>query len=334
MPIIETKQLTKVYPGGIKAVDQVDLNVSEGEIFGFLGPNGAGKTSTIMMLVTLSQPTAGKAWIDGHDIVKERNVVRQLFGYVSQDLAIDDQLTGWENLLLQGKLYHLSMTDIRKRGQEVLKMVDLWERRGDLVQNYSGGMRKRLDIACGLIHRPRILFLDEPTLGLDIQTRTRIWEYVRNLRDQFKMTIFITTHYMDEADKLCDRIAIIDRGTIKACESPLTLKHSVGGDLITIQFEENCQPEPALRSIQALPFVESVKSKGCQFIVVARDGDTAIPQIIAKINQAGSNVLSISLKRPSLDDAFLFYTGRELRDEEGGSQLDFARTRRTLRRSR
>lgn len=334
MSIIETKQLTKVYPGGVRAVDRVDLTVEQGEIFGFLGPNGAGKTSTIMMLVTLSQPTEGSGWIDGHNIVKERYIVRQLFGYVSQDLAVDDQLTGWENLILQGKLYHMSMAEIQKRGREVLEMVDLWERRGDLVQHYSGGMRKRLDIACGLIHRPRILFLDEPTLGLDIQTRSKIWEYVRNLRDQFKMTIFITTHYMDEADKLCDRIAIIDHGIIKACESPLALKHSVGGDLITIQFEENCQPEPALTAIQTLPFVESVKNKGCQFVVVAKDGDTAIPQIISKVNETGASVLSISLKRPSLDDAFLFYTGRELRDEEGGSQLDFARTRRTLRRSR
>jgi ABC-2 type transport system ATP-binding protein len=333
--LIEAEKLTKVYPGGVLAVDHIDLSVKEGEIFGFLGPNGAGKTSTIMMLVTLSHPTEGRALIAGWDVVHDRSRVRSVLGYVSQDIAVDEYLTGWENTLLQGKLYHLSIQEIKNRGREVLEMVDLWERKNDLVQTYSGGMRKRLDIACGLIHRPRILFLDEPTLGLDIQTRSRIWEYIRRLRSEHNMTIFLTTHYMDEADKLCDRIAIIDRGKLMALGTPLELKHSVGGDLVTIQFAENGNEnkEKIIPTIRQLPFVESVKEKDSQLLIVTKDGNTSIPLILSRLHDIDTEVASISMKRPSLDDVFLFYTGRQLRDEEASAQ-DFYRMRRAIRRAR
>ncbi len=331
--IIEAEKLTKIYPGGVMAVDHIDLSVQEGEIFGFLGPNGAGKSTTIMMLVTLLYPTEGSARVAGWDVIHHRGRVRGVLGYVSQDIAVDEYLTGWENILLQGKLYHLPPKEIEIRGKEVLEMVDLWERKDELVQNYSGGMRKRLDIACGLIHRPRILFLDEPTLGLDIQTRSKIWEYIRQLRSEQKVTIFLTTHYMDEADKLCDRIAIIDHGKIMALGTPLELKRSVGGDLVTIQFQENGngQREEIFTVIREFSSVESVKEKDSRLLIVTKDGNTAIPQILSKLHDIGAEVQSISMKRPSLDDVFLFYTGRQLRDEEASPQ-DFYRMRRALRR--
>jgi len=229
--IIEAQELTKIYPGGTLAVDHVSFTVFEGEIFGFLGPNGAGKSTTIALLTTLLSPTSGSATINGIDITRHAYQARLELGFVSQDLAVEDALTGYDNLRMQAGFYHLSRTEARERIAEVLKMVDLTARAKDKVETYSGGMRKRLDIACGLIHRPRILFLDEPTLGLDIQTRREIWKYVNTLRVENKMTIFLTTHYMDEADSLCDRIAIIDRGVIKTLDTPAALKDAIRGEV-------------------------------------------------------------------------------------------------------
>lgn len=229
--IIEAEGLTKVYKGGIVAVNQVSFTVNEGEIFGFLGPNGAGKSTTIALLTTLLSPTSGTATIHGIDIIKHAYQARLELGFVSQDLAVEDALTGYDNLRLQAGFYHLSRVESRERIAEVLAMVDLTGRAKDKVETYSGGMRKRLDIACGLIHRPRILFLDEPTLGLDIQTRREIWKYVNTLREENKMTIFLTTHYMDEADSLCDRIAIIDRGVIKTLDKPSALKDAIRNEV-------------------------------------------------------------------------------------------------------
>ena len=225
--IIEAHGLTKIYPGGILAVDNVSFAVNEGEIFGFLGPNGAGKSTTIALLTTLLSPTKGTATINGIDITKHPYQARLELGFVSQDLAVEDELTGYNNLRLQAGFYHLTRTETHDRIAEVLNMVDLTARAKDKAETYSGGMRKRLDIACGLIHRPRILFLDEPTLGLDIQTRREIWKYINHLREQIKMTIFLTTHYMDEADSLCDRVAIIDRGVIKTLDTPTALKEAL-----------------------------------------------------------------------------------------------------------
>jgi ABC-2 type transport system ATP-binding protein len=390
---IEAKDLTKIYPGGLKAVNKVSFDIEEGEIFGFLGPNGAGKTTTIMMLITLTNPTEGSAKVCGHDIQTERDAVRNCIGYVSQDVAVDDQLTGRENIMLQGRFYHLSKDVLEKRTDEVLKLLDLADRADDKVETYSGGMRKRLDIAEGLIHRPEVLFLDEPTLGLDIQTREKIHEYIRRLQQEKKMTIFLTTHYMDEADKLCDRVAIIDHGEIKAMGDPEKLKGDVGGDVVTLKIasESKDKAQEALAEIRKQPFVQNliqtqqtlpgmpanpaivkemmkkVKGKGKTrgfpagpgfpgpeaiqawmatqsgkkstingdnvFNIVVKEGATALPQIFKIAEKVGATIDSISVKRPSLDDVFLAYTGRALREEEG-SRMEHMMQAFRMRRAR
>ena len=235
MEAVTVENLVKIYRGGIRAVDGVSFSINEQEIFGFLGPNGAGKSTTIKCIIGLLRPTAGMIRIFGVDVSKDPSVTKRSIGYAAQETAVDDHLTGWENLYLQGRLYHLPREEIRKRGEEVLRLFGLWERRNDLAQTYSGGMLKRLDIACALIHRPKILFLDEPTLGLDVQTRTAIWDYIRKLREEHRVTIFLTTHYMEEAEELSDRVAIIERGKILALDKPGVLKASLGGDLITME---------------------------------------------------------------------------------------------------
>ncbi|WXG44803.1 MAG: ATP-binding cassette domain-containing protein [Promethearchaeati archaeon SRVP18_Atabeyarchaeia-1] len=382
---IEVAKLTKIYPGGLKAVDEVSFNIEEGEIFGFLGPNGAGKTTTIMMLITLTNPTSGTAKIRGHDIQTERDAVRNCIGYVSQDVAVDDQLTGRENILLQGKFYHLPKDTLKQRSDEVLEMLDLTDRAKDKVETYSGGMRKRLDIAEGLIHRPEVLFLDEPTLGLDIQTRERIHEYIRRLQKEKNMTIFITTHYMEEADQLCDRVAIIDHGQIKAMGDPETLKGGVGGDVVTLKIapESKDKIQETLAEIKKQPFFENIievktgppeippqvaemmkktagkggglaamagkidpeilksmqatRKSGINgdnvFNIIVKDGATALPQIFKVAENMGAIIASISVKRPSLDDVFLAYTGRALREEEG-SRMEHMMQAFRMRRAR
>jgi ABC-2 type transport system ATP-binding protein len=334
-PIIKTENLTKIYSGNIKAVDNVSFEVEEEEIYGFLGPNGAGKTTTILMLITLLKPTHGTAAVCGYDIAKEQAKVRSCIGYVSQDTAVDENLTGRENLLLQGRFYHLPKEVLEKRINEVLDMVDLADRANSLVSTYSGGMRKRLDIAEGLIHRPRVLFVDEPTLGLDIQTRHKIWEYIQGLREEAHMTIFLTTHYMDEADKLCDRISIIDYGQIKVVGEPNQLKNQIGGDIITLKFtnQKNNNANQALTEIKKLPSIENIAPTQDSYNVIAKDGETTVPKIFEAVGKAGATVESISLKRPSLDDVFMAYTGRELR-EEAGSKEDLVKERIRMRRAR
>jgi len=333
--IIKTENLTKIYSGNIKAVDNISFEIEEEEIYGFLGPNGAGKTTTILILITLLKPTSGKATVCGFDIAKEQAKVRACIGYVSQDTAVDESLTGRENLLLQGRFYHLPKEVLEKRINEVLEMVDLTDRANSIVSTYSGGMRKRLDIAEGLIHRPRVLFVDEPTLGLDIQTRHKIWEYVQRLREEAHMTIFLTTHYMDEADKLCDRVGIIDYGQIKVVGEPNELKSQIGGDIITLKFknETNSYANQALEEIKKLSSIENIAPTKESYNVVAKDGETTIPKIFEVANKEGVMIESISLKRPSLDDVFMAYTGRELR-EETGSKEDLMKERIRMRRAR
>jgi len=317
--IIKTEKLTKVYSGGIKAVNNVSIEVEEGEIYGFLGPNGAGKTTTILMLITLLKPTSGRATVCGFDIARQASKVRESIGYVSQDVAVDENLTGRENLLLQGRFYHLPKDVQEKRIEDVLQMVDLTDRVDHLVATYSGGMRKRLDIAEGLIHRPKVLFVDEPTLGLDIQTRHKIWEYIQRLRKEANMTIFLTTHYMDEADMLCDRVSIIDYGQIKVVGKPNDLKSQVGGDIVTLRFTKatNTLAEEAVGSIRKMPFVENIISTEDSYNIIARNGETIIPKIFEAVSRVGAAIESISMKRPTLDDVFLAYTGRAFREEEG-----------------
>jgi len=318
--IIEVKELSKVFPGGITAVNKVSFSVYEGEIFGFLGPNGAGKSTTIAVLTTLLKPTGGQAFIAGFDTEKQADRVRSVLGYVSQDLAVDDSLTGRENLILQAGFYHIPRNEIQYRCDEVLKLVGLEEHAGRLVETYSGGMRKRLDIAAGLIHRPKILFLDEPTLGLDIQTRQQIWTYITGLREKYNMTIFLTTHYMEEADSLCNRIAIIDQGEIKTIDRPSKLKREVGEELVKIRFaggEKNTveEIEAALHAIRGLPTVKSIRPEHDSQVIVSSDGEALVPLIFEALQPLQVKINSVIVKKPTLDDVYLAFTGRNLRDE-------------------
>ena len=317
---IEVQNLTKIYKGGIIAVKDISFSVEKGEIFGFLGPNGAGKSTTIKVLIGLLRPTRGRLFLNGVDVVKYPKEIKLNIGYTSQEIAIDDRLTCLENIYLQGHFYHLPRGEIRKRSAEVLKMFRLFDRRNDLAGTFSGGMLKRLDIAEALIHRPKILFLDEPTLGLDVQTRQVIWKYIRNLRQQHKMTIFLTTHYMEEADALCDRVAIIDRGEIKALDTPERLKQKIGGDIITISFSEegDGKVEKVIEEIRQIKKVKEVSLGDDKIyqIVVSQRGDKIIPEIFSLCEREKMGINSIRLKRPSLEDVYLHFTGRRIREGE------------------
>ncbi len=333
--IIQTQELTKRYRGGLLAVDRVSFYVTEGEIFGLLGPNGAGKSTTIHMLITLLKPTAGRAEVCGYDVSKSPDAVRRCIGYVSQDIAVDESLTGRENLELQGRFYHLPKDVLESRTAELLEMLELTERANDLVSTYSGGMRKRLDITEGLIHRPRILFLDEPTLGLDIQTRRRIWDYIEDLRSKHGITVFLTTHYMEEADHLCDRVAIIDEGRIVALGSPAELKAQIGGDLVRLKLggRDGLPEEELRRELSSLAPVERVVADGAEtYTLVVRDGERALPGIFSRLIDLGVSIESVNMKRPTLDDVFLHYTGKELRDKEGSGA--YYRASAAIRRAR
>jgi ABC-2 type transport system ATP-binding protein len=333
MAIVQVDNLVKRY-GELAAVKQISFQVEEGEIFGFLGPNGAGKTTTILMLTTLLRPTGGRALVCGHDVEHHPSQVRAAVGYVSQEIAVDEFLTGRENLWLHGKLYHIPSRLLEERLREATRMVDLTERLDDLVGTYSGGMRKRLDIAEGLLHRPRLIFLDEPTLGLDIQTRRKIWDYIRQLRQE-GLTVFLTTHYMEEADQLCDRVAIMDQGELKALDSPQTLKAKLGGDVITVGLRDPSEParQRAQELFGRLEWVIRLEPHPKGFVLISRDGDSAIPRLIQAAAGSGLEISSVTLKRPSLDDVFLTYTGHELREEEGGSDA-FRRMTRAVRQAR
>jgi len=334
---IEVRNLTKIYKGGIVAVNDISFSVNKREIFGFLGPNGAGKSTTIKVLIGLLRPTRGRLFLNGVDIVKHPKKIKRDTGYAAQETAIDDRLTCLENIYLQGHFYHLSRKEIRKQSEEVLKMFDLFDRRNNLSDTFSGGMLKRLDIAEALIHRPKILFLDEPTLGLDVQTRQTIWEYIRNLRRQNEMSIFLTTHYMEEADALCDRIAIIDQGEIKAINTPENLKQQIGGDIITVSFFKvgNGKVRKTLEKVRQIPQVKEVsldKDKICQ-IVISQRGDKIIPEIFSISQKNETSINSIRLKRPSLEDVYLHFTGRTIQREEENRE-NLIKTRIMKRRLR
>ena len=333
MSVIVTHHLTKVFPGGIRAVDGIDFEVNAGEIFGFLGPNGAGKTTTIKMLNTLIEPTSGTAVVAGFDICKNPAEVRKRIGYVAQDVGVDERATGRENLTLYGHFYRLDSKTIKKRVKEIFELVDLAGYEDKIVSTYSGGMRKRLDIAMGLIHRPEVIFLDEPTAGLDPQTRVRIWDYIRNLAKAMGVTIFLTTHYMEEADHLADRIAIIDLGKIITMGTPDELKQSISGDVVTLSLltaEDDDHNELMRRTestLSAKPFVIGTQAVGDKLAVYVDNGESAVPSIMRLLAGQGIEVETISMARPSLDDVFLKYTGRTIRAEEG-TPTTFAQIRR------
>jgi ABC-2 type transport system ATP-binding protein len=336
--IIETRQLTKVFPGEVRAVDGIDFEVKAGEIFGFLGPNGAGKTTTIKMLNTLIQPTSGTAIVTGYDVIKNPAEVRKNIGYVSQDVGVDEHATGRENLSLYGHYYRLNGQTIKQRVRELFELVDLTGYENKMVSTYSGGMRKRLDIAMGLIHQPQLIFLDEPTVGLDPQTRVHIWDYILNLAKVMGITIFLTTHYMEEADHLADRVAIIDRGKLMVMGTPDELKQAIGGDVVTLSpcqtGAEQCE-EFIRRTQQVLadkPFVIRTQATDGELAVYVNKGESAAPNIMRLLAKEGIDVETLSVSRPSLDDVFLKYTGRTIRAEEGTAttfaQIQRKRSRR------
>lgn len=332
MYAIEAVGLTKTF-GRLVAVDDVSFTVDEGEIFGFLGPNGAGKTTTINMLTTLIRPVSGSGKVAGFDVVKEADKVRKSIGLVPQDLTVDEDLTGRENIMLQSKLYHVPSNVARRRVEEVLGLVDLLDAAGRKVETYSGGMRKRLELAEGLIHYPKVLFLDEPTLGLDVQTRSAIWQYIQRLREERKMTIFLTTHYMDEADRLCDRVAIIDHGKIVTVGAPGQLKDSLGGDLINLHLIDGA---PDLTStLSLMPLVGGVSRDGEHYRVRVKKGEEAVPDILEALVKMNLEVKSVSLEKPTLDQVYLNFTGRSLRDDQvRNSGEEAIRRRIQMRRAR
>jgi len=311
--VIEVENLTKIYKGNIKAVDDISFDVNEGALFGFLGPNGAGKTTTIKLLTTLASITSGKATVLGHDVSKQPNMVRKSIGIVPQDLTIDNELKGNENIMLAAKLYHVPNHVAKKRVEDLLELVGLTDAANRLVSTYSGGMRKRLELIVGLVHEPKVLFMDEPTLGLDVNTRKIIWDYIRELNKEKRVTIFMTTHYLEEADALCDVAAIIDRGKIRAQGSPQELKEIIGGEVITIELTKERDLQGFFSSIKG---VKEVKKLGSTYGIKLGTAEDAIPVIIEGIYARGVKIKAISCSKPSLDQVFLEVTGKEFREEE------------------
>jgi ABC-2 type transport system ATP-binding protein len=329
--IVEVENLSKRFSEEVLAVDNISFSVNEGEIFGFLGPNGAGKSTTINMLTTLLKPTSGKAIVAGLDVAHHQDEVRKVIGLVPQDLTVDDDLSGRENMYLQATLYNVPRSEAKTRIEELLKLVNLEDAADRRVKTYSGGMRKRLELAEGLIHRPRILFLDEPTLGLDIQTRTAIWAYIRDLKKNNVITVFLTTHYLEEADGLCDRIAIIDHGKIIALDTPEDLKHAVGGDVLSLGVTSD---NDLTGLIQSIPGVLSVKKEDGSYRIKAPKGEELTPTVLKAVWEQGATVTSVNLSHPTLDQAFLEYTGRSMRDAEQSGGFDAAAQARSMRRRR
>ncbi len=326
--IIEAEHLTKVYKGKVKAVDDISFSVEEGEIFGFLGPNGAGKSTTIKMLNTIASITSGKAVVAGHDVSRHPAKVRDVIGVVPQELTADDELKGVENILLAARLHHVRGAEAKKRAGELLKLVDLDGSAGRRVKTYSGGTRRRLQLAIGLIHTPKVLFLDEPTLGLDIQTRTKMWEYLGKLNKEQGLTIFMTTHYLEEADGLCDRIAIIDHGTIRAMGSPSQLKEKVGGDVLNIELATGPDITDFLKSI---PDVSDVVKSDQAYRIKLPRAEKALPAIVEGVTRKGLEIKEISFTKPTLDEVFLEITGKSMRDEDAGESESWVQNVNTER---
>jgi ABC-2 type transport system ATP-binding protein len=313
---VETRSLSKSF-GTVNAVNDVSFTVKAGEIFGFLGPNGAGKSTTIMILTTLLKPTSGHALVSGYDVMTHPKQVRQSIGYVQQESTVDEYLTGRENLLLQARLNHIPKDQIKKKIDDILELIELSDKQNDPVITYSGGMRKRLDIAGGLLHQPKVLFLDEPTVGLDIQTRRKIWEYIKKIHKEFQMTIFLTTHYMEEADQLCDRIGIIDNGKIQVIDTPENMKNAMGNEIISLTFE-NENSEDFLSQLSQIDLIKKINKDNDKFTLFVSSGTEVIPKIFQISVALGIKITSISLTRPTLDDVFISYTGREIRDDDTG----------------
>jgi ABC-2 type transport system ATP-binding protein len=312
---IEASSLGKVYDG-VTAIEGLSFRVWSGEIFGLLGPNGAGKSTTLRILITLLKPTEGRAVVMGHDVAQEPEQVRRLIGYVPQERAIDRFLTGREHLLLLADLYHLPKQEALRRIEDLLKLVNLENRADVPAKTYSGGMKRKLDIACGLLPNPKVLFLDEPTLGLDVQSRLRIWEHIRQLR-QRGITVVMTTNYLDEADQLCDRVAIIDGGRIKAMGSPSELKAGLGGDGISLSVAPACvaRIDALAAALKDLPTVRAITTRANGLDVRVESSEKALPAVLDAVNRLACQLDAIEYRRPRLDDVFVAYAGHAIREE-------------------
>ena len=315
LPALEAIHLTKVYDS-LRAVDDLSFQVKEGEIFGLLGPNGAGKSTTLKILITLLRPTSGRAMVFGVDVVEHADRVRQMIGYVPQERAIDRFLTGREHLQLLGALYHLSREEADRRIRDLLALVDLEQKADIPAKTYSGGMKRKLDIACGLLPNPKVLFLDEPTLGLDVQSRLRIWDYVRRLRER-GITVVMTTNYLDEADQLCDRLAIIDGGRLKVLGAPGELKSGLGGDIISVTVgpPEASRIEALAAALKGIPVVRSVSTREDGVDLRVDAPEKAVPAVLETATRLSCRVEFIDYHRPRLDDVFVAHTGHTFRDE-------------------
>ncbi|MCD6479682.1 ATP-binding cassette domain-containing protein [Candidatus Bathyarchaeota archaeon] len=309
---IRVSGLTKFY-GDLLAVDHISFEVEEGEIFGLLGPNGAGKTTTIKMLTTLLRPSEGAAEVYGHDIQREPHEVRRVIGIVFQEPSLDLELTGRENMEFHARLYDVPKGEMENRIEELLQLVELQDWADRLVRTYSGGMRRRLEIARSLLHHPKVLFLDEPTLGLDPQSRRHVWSYISRINEEEGMTIILTTHYMEEADQLCDRVAIIDKGRIVALDTPERLKSIVGGDVLTLEVGSGAKR--LVEAIRRRGLARNIQILRGQITLMERDGEALIPVLLRLAEEVGISVNSVSLRKPSLDDVFLYFTGERIRPQ-------------------
>jgi len=308
---IHIQNLTRRF-GDLVAVDNISFDIGHGEIFGLLGPNGAGKTTTLSMLATMLKPTSGSATINGIDIEHDEDGVRKSIGIVFQDQSLDEELTAWENMDFHGRLYRIPGETRNLRTTELLRLVELEDRKNDIVKTFSGGMRRRLEIARGLLHHPSVLFLDEPTLGLDPQTRNHLWQYIATLAREKGITIILTTHYMEEADRLCNRVAIIDHGKIIALDTPKNLKDAIGGDVVTIRSPD---PESIVAAL-AEPWISRVERHNDEVIISLQNAEQHVSTIVTLLNQKQVPIESIAIHKPTLEDVFLSFTGKTIREEE------------------
>ena len=324
---IVVENLVKIYPK-VRAVDGISFTIPEREIFGLLGPNGAGKTTTIRILLTLIKPTSGNVSVFGVDALAYPDKVREMAGYVPQDVSVDGEITGYENILIYAKLYGMPADQRKKRIKEVLEYLGLEDRANSMVNTFSGGMMRRLELAQSLINRPKMLFLDEPSIGLDPNARNAIWELVKRLRDEFGATILLTTHDMVEADTLCDRIGIMDRGKLAVIGKPSELKSTIGGEILSISSED-----PNLAAgVKELGYSTMAEASNGTVELLVTNGEVIIPRLLENLRGKGIEIASVSLKKPTLDDVFLKYTGARI--GEGGSWTQARMTRRTVRRLR
>ncbi|WNI25735.1 ATP-binding cassette domain-containing protein [Streptomyces sp. ITFR-16] len=321
-PAVEARQLIKTYPGEVTALNGMGLTVAPGTVFGLLGPNGAGKSTTVKILTTLARPDSGTASVAGHDVLRHPDRVRRSIGVVAQKSGADPVATGRENLVLQGRLYGMRGTAVQQRADELLVRFDLADAGNRQVKGYSGGMQRRLDVALGLVHRPEVLFLDEPTTGLDPEARTAMWEEISRLAGEEGLTIVLTTHYLEEADRLAERIAIVDRGRVVVEGTPDALKGELRGDAVHMELRADADRDTATAALAGLPGVHEVLTEGSRVSVRAEDGAQAVPVLLAALERAGARVAAATVARPSLDDVYLRYAGRHFAEAEAAGPHD------------